>query len=172
MRNFGGPALGLPGLTGPTAANPFGGTPAPASAGFLDTTTIPSVHPLADPLSARRGLPEFFVPSVPDVAAFLPGGPDLHRTLAGDHPRANAFAHALGSSLVPADPSRHGRDVSQENVQRTGRLPGGPVRTVSMAATSRSRRATTTSWPGRRVRRGRTPRRASSPRGMRVRPRA
>ena len=129
-RNPGGPSLGLPGLTGPSAANPFGGTPAPASAGFLDTTTIPSVHPLAGPLSAQRRLPEFFVPSVPDVAAFLPGGPDLHRTIAKDHPRANAFAHAVSPGLVPADPSHHGKDVSQENVQRTGRLSGYPVRTV------------------------------------------
>ncbi len=135
-RNPGGSSLGLPGLpglpglTGPSAANPFGGTPAPASAGFLDVTTIPSVHPLAGPLSAQRRLPEFFVPSVPDVAAFLPGGADLHRTIAKDHPRANAFAHAVSPGLVPADPSHRGKDVSRENVQRTGRLSGDPVRTV------------------------------------------
>ncbi|TXM69952.1 family 2A encapsulin nanocompartment cargo protein cysteine desulfurase [Methylobacterium sp. WL120] len=136
-RNVGGPAAGIPGLTGPSAANPFGGTPAPAGAGFLDTATIPSVHPLADPLasqrgvpSARHGLPEFFVPSLPDVAAFLPGGPDLHRRVAADHPRANAFASAVAPSLVPADPSKAGVDVAQENFQRTGRPSGDPVRTV------------------------------------------
>ena len=136
-RNVGGPAVGIPGLTGPSAANPFGGTPAPAGAGFLDMATIPSVHPLADPLasrrgipSARHGLPEFFVPSLSDVAAFLPGGPDLHRQIAADHPRANAFASAVAPSLVPADPSKAGVDVAQENFQRTGRLSGDPVRTV------------------------------------------
>ncbi|KQP77515.1 family 2A encapsulin nanocompartment cargo protein cysteine desulfurase [Methylobacterium sp. Leaf117] len=126
-RNVGGPSIGLPGLTGPSAANPFGATPAPAGAGFLDTATIPSVHPLADSLSARRSLPEFFVPTVPEVAAFLPGGQDLHRTIARDHPRANAFAHAIAPSLVPADPSKRGGDVAQANFQRTGRLPGEPV---------------------------------------------
>ncbi|MFK5599695.1 family 2A encapsulin nanocompartment cargo protein cysteine desulfurase [Methylobacterium sp. HMF5984] len=136
-RNVGGPSVGLPGLTGPSAANPFGGTPAPTSAGLLDVTTIPSVHPLADPRAAQRGvpstrhgLPEFFVPSVADVAAFLPGGGDLHRTVAKDHPRANAFAHAIAPSLVPADPSKRGVDVAQENFRRTGRLSGDPVRTV------------------------------------------
>jgi cysteine desulfurase/selenocysteine lyase len=129
-RNFGGPRVGLPGLTGPSAANPFGATPAPAGAGFLDTATIPSVHPLTDPLSVRHGLPEFFVPTVPEVAAFLPGGPDLHRTIAQDHPRANAFAHAIAPSLVPADPAKRGGDVAQANSQRTGRLSGEPVRSA------------------------------------------
>ncbi|GEP12293.1 cysteine desulfurase [Methylobacterium gnaphalii] len=128
-RNFGGPAVGLPGLTGPSPANPVGGTPAPVSAGFLDTTTIPSVHPLLDPLAPAR-LPEFFVPSVPSVAGFLPGGPDLHRQIAADHPRAAAFASAIAPGLVPADPSKAGVDVSQENFQRTGHLSGDPVRTV------------------------------------------
>ncbi len=125
-RNAGGPSLGLPGLTGPSAANPVGGTPAPSSANLLDVGAIPSVHPLADPLG-RRGLPEFFVPSLDEVAAFLPGGPDLHRTIAQDHPRANAFAHALSPSLVPADPSHRGKDVSQEHFQRTGHLSVAPA---------------------------------------------
>ncbi|GJD75155.1 family 2A encapsulin nanocompartment cargo protein cysteine desulfurase [Methylobacterium goesingense] len=126
-RNVVRPSVGLPGLTGPSAANPFGATSAPPAAGFLDTATIPSVHPLADPLSARHGLPEFFVPTVPEVAAFLPGGSDLHRTIAKDHPRANAFAHAIAPSFVPADPSKHGGDVAQENYRRTGYLSGEPV---------------------------------------------
>lgn len=129
-RNFDGPSVGLSGLTGPSAANPFGATPAPAGAGFLDTATIPSVHPLTDPLSVRHGLPEFFVPTVPEVAAFLPGGPDLHRTIAQDHPRANAFAHVIAPSLVPADPAKRGGDVAQANFQRTGRLSGEPVRSA------------------------------------------
>ena len=131
-RNSGGPSLGLPGLTGPSPASPVGGTPAPASAGFLDTATIPAVHPLLDPLAPAR-LPEFFVPSVPDVAAFLPGGHDLHRQVAADHPRANAFASAIAPSLVPGDPSKGGGDVSQERFRRTGRLSGDPVRTVEHA---------------------------------------
>jgi cysteine desulfurase/selenocysteine lyase len=137
-RNVVGPSVGLPGLTGPSAANPFGATPAPAGSGFLDTATIPSVHPLADPLSARHGLPAFFVPTVPEVA----GGHDLHRTTAKDHPRANAFAHAIAPSLVPADPSKRGggipqedltqedlaqEDLAQENFRRTGRLSGEPA---------------------------------------------
>ncbi|KQP94070.1 cysteine desulfurase [Methylobacterium sp. Leaf113] len=126
--NVGSPSVGLPGLTGPSAANPFGATPAPAGAGFIDTVTIPSVHPLADPLSARHGLPEFFVPTVPEVAAFLPGSRDLHQKIAQDHPRANAFAHAIAPSLVPADPSKSGGDVAQANFQRTGHLSGEPVR--------------------------------------------
>lgn len=136
-RNFGGPSVGLPGLTGPSAANPFGATPTPVGAGFLDTATIPSVHPLADPLSVGRGLPEFFVPTVQEVAAFLPGGPDLHRRIAQDHPRANAFAHAIAPSLVPADPSTRGGDVAQESFQgeksqreksqRTVRVSDDPV---------------------------------------------
>ncbi|WP_430911187.1 family 2A encapsulin nanocompartment cargo protein cysteine desulfurase [Methylobacterium sp. sgz302541] len=115
-RNLGGPSLGLPGLTGPSPANPVGGTPAPASAGFLDTTTIPSVHPLADPLASRGALPEFFVPSVPEVAAFIPGGPDLHRTVAADHPRAAAFAHALAPGVVPGSAADAGR-ASGETVR-------------------------------------------------------
>ncbi|MCE4223136.1 SufS family cysteine desulfurase [Methylobacterium sp. C25] len=109
-RNAGGPAIGLPGLTGPAPANPVGGTPAPVSASFLDTTTIPSVHPLLDPLAPAR-LPEFFVPSVPDVAAYLPGGPDLQRQIAADHPRAAAFASAVAPGLVPASPSAGGDAV-------------------------------------------------------------
>ncbi|GJE59178.1 family 2A encapsulin nanocompartment cargo protein cysteine desulfurase [Methylobacterium trifolii] len=115
-RSFGAPPVGLPGLSGPSYANPTSGNPAPAGAGLLDTAAIPAVHPLLDPRNLRRGLPEFFVPSVPEVAAALPGGPDLHRTIAQDHPRANAFAQALAPSLVPGAP--------------TGRDAGGAVRTV------------------------------------------
>lgn len=86
-RSFGTPPVGVPGIT---------------SVPPIDTATIPSVHPLADPL-ARRPLPEFFVPSLPEVAAGFPGGTGLHRRVAGDHPRANAFAHAIAPSLVPGD---------------------------------------------------------------------
>ena len=110
-RSFGAPAVGLPGLTGPGFAQPSG---------------FPSVHPEAQ--GPRTGLPEFFVPSVPEVAAALPGGLDLHRTIATDHPRANAFAHGLAPSLVPAAPvPERGakdlghRDTARETAPRTGR---------------------------------------------------
>lgn len=91
-RSFGTPPAGVPGIT---HVQP------------LDTGTIPSVHPVTEPL-ARRPLPEFFVPSLPEVAAFLPGGTDLHRRIASDHPLANAFAHASSPSLVPARPRETG----------------------------------------------------------------
>jgi cysteine desulfurase/selenocysteine lyase len=106
-RSFGTPPVGVPGITQVAA---------------LDTATIPAVHPLTEPL-ARRPLPEFFVPSVSEVAAFVPGGTDLHRRIAADHPRANAFAHALSPGLVPAapqevEPSRHaGGEPSPQHVR-------------------------------------------------------
>ena len=107
-RSFGAPPLGLPGLTGP---------------GFGQPSAFPSVHPEAT--SPGRGLPEFFVPSVPEVAAALPGGLDLHRTIAGDHPRANAFAHALAPSLVPGAPApeRGGHGGGRETARDTERAP-------------------------------------------------
>ncbi|UHC19270.1 SufS family cysteine desulfurase [Methylobacterium currus] len=119
-RSFGTPVIGLPGLTGPSAASPVGATPAPVSANVLDLGAIPSVHPLSDPLAAR-GLPEYFVPTLPEVAAGLPGGTDLFRQIAADHPRATAFAQAVAPGLVPADPSRRG--VAQAPA---GRLPESP----------------------------------------------
>ncbi|WP_336488532.1 family 2A encapsulin nanocompartment cargo protein cysteine desulfurase [Methylobacterium nigriterrae] len=119
-RSFGAPPVALPGMTGPSMPNPV-----PAGPGSFDAA-IPSVHPLADPFGSRRSLPEFFVPSVPEVAAALPGGRDLHRQIAADHPRANAFAHALAPQLVPADPSRQGTDQAQESFRRTGRLSRAP----------------------------------------------
>ncbi|MFY9289521.1 MAG: family 2A encapsulin nanocompartment cargo protein cysteine desulfurase [Methylorubrum rhodinum] len=118
-RNFGGRSLGLPGLPGPSQANPVGATPAPASANVLDVSAIPSVHPLPN----RNRLPEFFVPSVPDVAAAIPGGPDLHRRIAADHPRANGFAHALAPHLVPAAPGKGGKDAAQEHFSQHRHLP-------------------------------------------------
>ncbi|GJD64471.1 family 2A encapsulin nanocompartment cargo protein cysteine desulfurase [Methylobacterium frigidaeris] len=127
-RSFGAPPVGLPGLTGPSATKPLGANPAPGSATILDLGAIAPVHPLADPLGGQR-LPEFFVPSLPEVAAGLPGGTDLDRQIAADHPRAHAFAQAVASALAPAVPSRHGGDVAQEHVRRTGRLseqPSGP----------------------------------------------
>ncbi|GBU19648.1 MULTISPECIES: family 2A encapsulin nanocompartment cargo protein cysteine desulfurase [Methylobacterium] len=116
-RSFGAPPIGLPGLSGPSLPN-F----APASLAFLDTATIPPVHPA----SPRPPLPDFSSPSVPSLASALPGGPELHRQIAADHPRANAFAHALSPHLVPADPSKHGVDASQESFSRTGRLSRAP----------------------------------------------
>ncbi|WP_019905831.1 family 2A encapsulin nanocompartment cargo protein cysteine desulfurase [Methylobacterium sp. 77] len=113
-RSFGAPPVGLPGLTGP---------------GFAQPSAFPSVHPEAQ--APRGGLPEFFVPSVDDVAAFLPGGRDLHATIAKDHPRANAFAHGFAPSLVPSAPtpsaptargSHASHDVSQESHGRPGRV--------------------------------------------------
>ncbi|GJD40391.1 family 2A encapsulin nanocompartment cargo protein cysteine desulfurase [Methylobacterium bullatum] len=103
-RSFGSPPVGLPGLTGP---------------GFAQASAFPSVHPEAQ--APRGGLPEFFVPSVADVAAFLPGGHDLHATIAKDHPRANAFAHGFAPSLVPEAPGHRGQNASQETVSRAGR---------------------------------------------------
>ena len=96
-RSFGGPALGVPGLTGPTVPNL-----APASPAFFDTAAIPPVHPA----SPRPVLPDFGFAGPPAPAAAFPGGPDLHRQIAADHPRANAFAQALGSQPEPADASR------------------------------------------------------------------
>ena len=118
-KSFGGPALGVPGLSGPTVPNL-----APASPAFFDTAAIPPVHPA----SPRPVLPDFGFPSAP--AAF-PGGPDLHRQVAGDHPRANAFAHAIAPQLVPADPSRQGVDAAQESFARTGHLSRTPEAPVS-----------------------------------------
>ncbi|MCC0806224.1 SufS family cysteine desulfurase [Methylobacterium sp. W2] len=115
-RSFGAPPVGLPGLTGP---------------GFAQPSAFPSVHPEAQ--APRGGLPEFFVPSVADVAAFLPGGHDLHATIAKDHPRANAFAHGLAPSLVPEAPGHQGKDASQETVSRTGRTAPDAVRKVEIA---------------------------------------
>jgi len=110
-RAFGAPPVGLAGLSGP---------------GFAQPSAFPSVHPEAQ--SPGRTLPEFFVPSVPEVAAAFPGGVDLHRTVAADHPRANAFAHGLAPSLVPAAPGSQGKDEAQETVSRTGRLSPEPAR--------------------------------------------
>ncbi|GEL43680.1 cysteine desulfurase [Methylorubrum extorquens] len=118
-RSFGAPPVGLPGLTGPSHANPVGATPAPASANLFDVAAIPSVHPFTNP----NRLPEFFVPSLPDVAAAIPGGPDLHRQIAADHPRANGFAHALAPHLVPRDPGKPGGDAAQEHFSEFGHLP-------------------------------------------------
>ncbi|KQP70811.1 family 2A encapsulin nanocompartment cargo protein cysteine desulfurase [Methylobacterium sp. Leaf112] len=109
-RAFGTPPVGLPGLSGP---------------GFAQPSAFPSVHPEAQ--GPGRALPEFFVPSVPEVAATLPGGVDLHRTVAKDHPRANGFAHGLAPSLVPAAPGSHGKDEAQETFSRTGRLSPEPA---------------------------------------------
>ncbi|KAB1071728.1 family 2A encapsulin nanocompartment cargo protein cysteine desulfurase [Methylobacterium planeticum] len=123
-RSFGAPPAGLPGLFGPTLPNL-----APASPAFLDVAAIPPVHPA----SPRSGLPDFSLPgaptslpSAPALAAALPGGPELYRQIAADHPRANAFAHALSPHLVPADPSRAGVDEAQEHFGRTGRLSRAP----------------------------------------------
>jgi len=124
-RSFGSPPVGLPGLSGPSHANPIGATPAPSSANLFDVATIPSVHPFPN----QNRLPEFFVPSVPDVAATIPGGPDLHRQIAADHPRANGFAHALAPHLVPADPGKPSGDAAQEHFSQFGRLPHSNVPT-------------------------------------------
>jgi len=115
-RAFGAPPVGLPGLSGP---------------GFAQPSAFPSVHPEAQ--APGRTLPEFFVPSVPEVAAALPGGADLHRTVATDHPRANGFAHGLAPSLVPAAPGGHGKDEAQEAFSRTGRLSPEPSHKVEIA---------------------------------------
>ena len=116
-RSAGAPPVGVPGLTGPTVPNLV-----PASPAFADVGAVPPVHPA----SPRPALPDFSFPSVPSLAAGLSGGPELHRQIAADHPRANAFAHALAPDLVPADPSRAGVDEAQESVRRTGRLSRAP----------------------------------------------
>ncbi len=116
-RSFGGPAVGVPGLTGPTVPNL-----APASPAFADVGAIPPVHPA----SPRPVLPDFSFPSAPALAASFPGGSELHRQIAADHPRANAFAQALAPHLVPADPSKAGGDEAQESFRRTGHLSRSP----------------------------------------------
>lgn len=116
-RSFGAPPVGLPGLSGPTLPSL-----APAGPAFADAAAIPPVHPAIP----RPALPDFSLPGVPALAASVPGGPDLHRQIAADHPRANAFAHALAPGLVPADPTRSGVDEAQESVCRTGRLSRAP----------------------------------------------
>jgi len=121
-RSFGGPPVGLPGLSGPTLPNL-----APASPAFADVAAIPPVHPA----SPRPVLPDFSFPSAPALAAALPGGPELHRQIAADHPRANAFAHALAPHLVPAAPSKAGVDEAQASVSKTGRLSRAPEAPVS-----------------------------------------
>ncbi|WP_267356328.1 family 2A encapsulin nanocompartment cargo protein cysteine desulfurase [Methylobacterium sp. GC_Met_3] len=90
-RSFGAPPVGVPGLSGPTLPNL-----APASPAFADVAAIPPIHPA----SPRSVLPDFS----------FPGGPELHRQIAADHPRANAFAHALAPHLVPAAPTQTGVD--------------------------------------------------------------
>ncbi|KAA0123345.1 SufS family cysteine desulfurase [Methylobacterium sp. P1-11] len=114
---FGAPPVGLPGLSGPTVPNL-----APASPAFADVAAIPPVHPA----SPRPVLPDFSFAGAPELAAALPGGPELHRQIAADHPRANAFAHALAPHLVPADPSKAGVDEAQESFARTGKLSRAP----------------------------------------------
>lgn len=106
-RSFGAPPVGVPGVTGPTLPN-F----TPACPAFAETATFPPVHPA----SPRPVLPDFS----------FPGGPDLHRQIAEDHPRAHAFAQALAPHLVPADPSGAGVDEAQESFRRTDRLSRGP----------------------------------------------
>jgi cysteine desulfurase/selenocysteine lyase len=91
-RAFGAPPVGLPGLSGPTVPNL-----APASPAFADVGVIPPVRPA----SPRPVLPDFAFAGPPALAAVLPGGPDLHRQIAADHPRANALAHALAPQRVP-----------------------------------------------------------------------
>ncbi|KNY19733.1 family 2A encapsulin nanocompartment cargo protein cysteine desulfurase [Methylobacterium sp. ARG-1] len=118
-KSFGGPALGVPGLSGPTVPNL-----APASPGFFDVAAIPPVHPA----SPRPVLPDFGFPSAQTT---FPGGPDLHRQVAADHPRANAVAQAIAPQLVPADPSWQGVDVAQESIARTGHLSRTPEAPVS-----------------------------------------
>ncbi|QGY00549.1 SufS family cysteine desulfurase [Methylobacterium mesophilicum SR1.6/6] len=98
-RAFGAPPVGLPGLSGPTAPNL-----APASPAFADVAAIPPVHPA----SLRPVLPDFSFPGAPALAAAVPGGPELHRQIAADHPRANAFAHALAPQLLPDAPAKAG----------------------------------------------------------------
>lgn len=121
-RSFGAPPVGLAGLSGPSLPNL-----APASPAFFDTATIPPVHPA----SPRTALPDFAFPSgafpsAPALAGAFPGGPELHRQIAADHPRANAFAHALAPHLIPADPSRAGVDEAQKSFSQTGRLSRAP----------------------------------------------
>lgn len=116
-RSFGAPPVGLPGLSGPTLPNR-----APASPAFPDAAAIPPVHPA----SPRPVLPDFSLAGAPALAAALPGGPELHRQIAADHPRANAFAHALVPDLVPADPSKAGRDEAPVSLARTGRRSRAP----------------------------------------------
>ncbi len=108
-RSLGRPAVGVPGL-------------APASPAFADIAAIPPVHPA----SPRPVLPDFSLPGVPALAGAVPGGAELHRQIAADHPRANAFAHALAPHLVPADPSKAGVDEAQESFRTTGRLSRAP----------------------------------------------
>ncbi|SFG85210.1 cysteine desulfurase / selenocysteine lyase [Methylobacterium gossipiicola] len=107
-RSFGAPPVGLAGLSGPGFAQGLGFAQGP---GFVQPSAFPSVHPEAQ--SPGRALPEFFVPSVPEVAAAFPGGVDLHHTVATDHPRANGFAHGLAPSLVPAAPGSHGGETER-----------------------------------------------------------
>ncbi|MHB2207835.1 family 2A encapsulin nanocompartment cargo protein cysteine desulfurase [Methylobacterium sp. CM6257] len=116
-RAFGAPPVGLPGLTGPIVPNL-----APASPAFTEGAAIPPVHPA----SPRPVLPDFSFASAPALAAALPGGPALHRQIAADHPRANAFAHVLAPHLVPADPSAWSVDAVQAGFSRTGRLSQAP----------------------------------------------
>lgn len=127
-----GAALGTPSL--PSGALPSGLQPdvsaqaarsfgAPAGANLFDVAAIPSVHPFPN----QSRFPKYFVPSVPEVAAAIPGGPDLHRRIAADHPRANGVAHALAPHLVPLDPPKGGKeagkDDAQEQFSEFGRLP-------------------------------------------------
>ncbi|KMO18126.1 family 2A encapsulin nanocompartment cargo protein cysteine desulfurase [Methylobacterium indicum] len=109
-RSFGAPPVGLPGVSGPSVAKPLGANSGPASANVLDLGAIAPVHPLSDPLRPKS-LPEYAVPSLAEVAAGLPGGTDLYRQIAADHPRATAFAQAVAPALFSADPVRAGGTV-------------------------------------------------------------
>lgn len=123
-RSFGAPPVGLPGLSGPTVPNR-----APASPAFADVGAIPPVQP-AGPRTAR---PDFSFAGAPTPAAALPGGPELYRPIAADHPRATAFAHALAPHLVPADPSGAGSDAPQESSSRTPAAPAGDYYFLNLA---------------------------------------
>ncbi|MGU3537550.1 family 2A encapsulin nanocompartment cargo protein cysteine desulfurase [Methylobacterium sp. A54F] len=109
----GGQPSGLQPDAGALAARSFGAQPVGLPG--LPGPTLPDL-----------ALPDLALPSVPALAHALPGGPELHRQVAADHPRANAFAHALSPALVPADPSRAGVDAAQESVSRTGRPSRAP----------------------------------------------
>ncbi len=120
-RSFGAPPVGVPGVSGPTVPN-LAPSRLPASPAFADAGAVPPVHPA----SPRPVPPDFSFPSAPSLAAALPGGPEPHRQIAADHPRANAFAHALAPHLAPADPSQAGVDEAREGFRRTGRRSRAP----------------------------------------------
>ena len=109
-------------------------TSRPRARPSLDSAAIPPVHPASPP---RRVLPDFSFAGAPALAAALPGGPDLHRQIAADHPARQRLRARARAASRAGRPVEGRRDEAQESFSRTGRLSRAPgERRVSATTTS------------------------------------